>query len=72
MSETWEEIQAVKSKTKSLREKLEKRKKERQSILGPNVINDKNEGSPSRKDKSASSTASKGERKSFTYFFALC
>ncbi|CAF4874654.1 unnamed protein product [Pieris macdunnoughi] len=61
MSETWEEIQAVKSKTKSLREKLEKRKKERQSILGSNAVSDKSEGSPNRKDKDASSPATKSE-----------
>ncbi|XP_022119130.2 N6-adenosine-methyltransferase subunit METTL3 [Pieris rapae] len=63
MSETWEEIQAVKSKTKSLREKLEKRKKERQSILGSNTVSDKNEGSPNRKDKDAC-PATKSESKS--------
>lgn len=34
MSDAWNEIQAVKSKRNSLREKLEKRKKERQDILG--------------------------------------
>ncbi|CAH3949441.1 N6-adenosine-methyltransferase subunit METTL3 [Pieris brassicae] len=61
MSETWEEIQAVKSKTKSLREKLEKRKKERQSILGSNAVSDKIEGSPNRKDKDASNPATKSE-----------
>lgn len=31
---SWEEIQAVKVKRNSLREKLEKRKKERQDLLG--------------------------------------
>lgn len=34
MSDTWEDIQAVKNKRNSLRERLEKRKKERQDILG--------------------------------------
>lgn len=34
MSDAWNEIQAVKSKRNSMREKLEKRKKERQDILG--------------------------------------
>ncbi|XP_034826507.1 N6-adenosine-methyltransferase MT-A70-like protein [Maniola hyperantus] len=46
MSDAWEEIQAVKSKRNSLREKLEKRKKERQSILGATLASDKNEGTP--------------------------
>lgn len=47
MSDAWEEIQAVKSKRNSLREKLEKRKKERQNILGATLTSsDKNEGSP--------------------------
>lgn len=34
MSDAWDEIQAIKSKRNSLRERLEKRKKERQDILG--------------------------------------
>lgn len=33
MSDAWEEIQALKSKRNSLREKLQKRKKEREDIL---------------------------------------
>lgn len=33
MSDAWEEIQAIKSKRLSLREKLQKRKKERQELL---------------------------------------
>lgn len=33
MSDAWEEIQAIKVKRNSLREKLQKRKKERQDIL---------------------------------------
>lgn len=37
MSDTWEDIQAVKNKRNSLRERLEKRKKERQDILGTSV-----------------------------------
>lgn len=37
MSDAWEEIQAIKSKRNSLREKLEKRKKERQDILGSSL-----------------------------------
>lgn len=36
MSDAWDEIQAIKSKRNSLRERLEKRKKERQDILGHN------------------------------------
>lgn len=46
MSDAWEEIQAVKSKRNSLREKLEKRKKERQNILSSNLVGEKSEGSP--------------------------
>lgn len=34
MADAWNAIQAIKSKRNSLREKLEKRKKERQDILG--------------------------------------
>lgn len=34
MGDAWDEIQAIKSKRNSLRERLEKRKKERQDILG--------------------------------------
>ncbi|CAG9792669.1 unnamed protein product [Diatraea saccharalis] len=56
MSDAWEEIQAVKSKRNSLREKLEKRKKERQIILGANLtVPEKAEGSP--KERSVSSPA---------------
>ncbi|CAH2057254.1 unnamed protein product, partial [Iphiclides podalirius] len=58
MSDAWEEIQAVKSKRNSLREKLEKRKKERQNILGASLVSDKAESSPSSKEKSVSSPAS--------------
>ncbi|XP_013181657.1 PREDICTED: N6-adenosine-methyltransferase 70 kDa subunit isoform X1 [Papilio xuthus] len=57
MSDAWEEIQAVKSKRNSLREKLEKRKKERQNILGATLVNEKGEGSPCSKEKSVSSPA---------------
>lgn len=62
MSDAWEEIQAVKSKRNSLREKLEKRKKERQNILGTNLASgDKTESVPaaasSGKERSASSPA---------------
>ncbi|KAJ2941337.1 hypothetical protein O0L34_g3537 [Tuta absoluta] len=65
MSDAWEEIQAVKSKRNSLREKLEKRKKERQSILGATLSTDKPEGSPSSKERSVSSPApQKNEEKS--------
>ncbi|KAL4716488.1 hypothetical protein ACJJTC_015916 [Scirpophaga incertulas] len=54
MSDAWEEIQAVKSKRNSFREKIEKRKKERQSILGANlIVSEKSESSP--KDKGVSS-----------------
>lgn len=38
MSDAWEEIQAIKSKRNSLRERLEKRKKERQDILGSSLV----------------------------------
>ncbi|XP_068625353.1 N6-adenosine-methyltransferase MT-A70-like protein [Battus philenor] len=58
MSDAWEEIQAVKSKRNSLREKLEKRKKERQNILGATLSSDKGETSPCSKDKSVSSPVS--------------
>lgn len=34
MADTWDEVQAVKNKRNSLRERLEKRKKERQDIFG--------------------------------------
>ncbi|XP_066249031.1 N6-adenosine-methyltransferase MT-A70-like protein isoform X2 [Euwallacea similis] len=37
MSDAWEEIQAVQRKRNSLRERLEKRKKERRDILGSNL-----------------------------------
>lgn len=39
MSDAWDEIQAIKSKRNSLRERLEKRKKERQDILGASSAN---------------------------------
>ncbi|XP_026728190.1 N6-adenosine-methyltransferase catalytic subunit-like isoform X1 [Trichoplusia ni] len=57
MSDAWEEIQAVKSKRNSLREKLEKRKKERQNILSANLVPaEKSEGSPGGgKERSAAS-----------------
>lgn len=59
MSDAWEEIQAVKSKRNSLREKLEKRKKERQNILGANLVaSDKPEGSPGSKERGVLSPAS--------------
>lgn len=68
MSDAWEEIQAVKSKRNSLREKLEKRKKERQSILGATLASDKNDGTPvtsSTKDRTVGSPApAKTERRS--------
>lgn len=38
MSDAWEEIQAIKNKRMSLREKLQKRKKERQELLGSSVV----------------------------------
>lgn len=37
MSDAWEQIQAIKSKRNSLRERLEKRKKERQELLGSSL-----------------------------------
>lgn len=36
-ADAWEEIQAIKSKRNSLRERLEKRKKERQELLGSSL-----------------------------------
>lgn len=39
MSDAWDEIQAIKSKRNSLRQRLEKRKKERQDILGTSSVN---------------------------------
>ncbi|XP_075985463.1 methyltransferase like 3 [Anticarsia gemmatalis] len=58
MSDAWEEIQAVKSKRNSLREKLEKRKKERQNILSSNLSSgERSEGSPgSGKERSSPAT----------------
>ncbi|KAL1488038.1 hypothetical protein ABEB36_015411 [Hypothenemus hampei] len=44
MSDAWEEIQAVQRKRNSLRERLEKRKKERQDILGSNLIGSSSSG----------------------------
>jgi len=46
MADTWEDIQAVKSKRNSLRERFEKRKKERQDILS-SAGSFPNAGSPS-------------------------
>lgn len=70
MSDAWEEIQAVKSKRNSLREKLEKRKKERQNILGA-TLSDKSEGSPisstSGKERTTANAApSKNDSKNVT------
>lgn len=39
MSDAWDEIQAIKSKRNVFRERLEKRKKERQDILGTTSSN---------------------------------
>lgn len=39
MSDAWDEIQAIKIKRNSLRERLEKRKKERRDILGTTSSN---------------------------------
>lgn len=39
MSDAWDEIQAIKIKRNSLRERLEKRKKERRDILGTSGSN---------------------------------
>lgn len=38
MSDAWDQIQAIKIKRNSLRERLEKRKKERQDILGTSNV----------------------------------
>lgn len=69
MSDAWEEIQAVKSKRNTYREKLEKRKKERQNILGATLgVTEKSEGSPSgsKQERNVSSPApSKSESKRF-------
>lgn len=46
MSDAWDEIQAIKSRTVFLREKLEKRKKERQDILGNPLLPVTSAGSP--------------------------
>ncbi|XP_055689678.1 N6-adenosine-methyltransferase MT-A70-like protein [Lutzomyia longipalpis] len=46
MSDGWDEIQALKSKRNSLRERLEKRKKERQDILGTTGPRTSSVGSP--------------------------
>lgn len=45
MSDAWNEIQAIKSKRNSLREKLEKRKKERQDILSSTTLKPASSGS---------------------------
>ncbi|XP_046677298.1 LOW QUALITY PROTEIN: N6-adenosine-methyltransferase catalytic subunit [Homalodisca vitripennis] len=49
MSDAWEEIQAIKSKRNSLREKLQKRKKERQDILNLSGGSSDNNASPLNK-----------------------
>lgn len=83
MSDAWEEIQAVKSKRNSLREKLEKRKKERQNILGTSLASgEKPEGSPGGKERPVSAansnSAPKNEGKfycnlkSYIHIFVLC
>lgn len=46
MADAWEEIQAIKSKRNSLRERLEKRKKERQDILGASLASAASTSSP--------------------------
>ncbi|XP_063706796.1 N6-adenosine-methyltransferase MT-A70-like protein [Culicoides brevitarsis] len=66
MSDTWEDIQAVKNKRNSYRERLEKRKKERQDILGtlPSSLNSSktiNLESTSFDDKSSIGTTFKWE-----------
>uniref|UniRef100_A0A336K036 mRNA m(6)A methyltransferase n=1 Tax=Culicoides sonorensis TaxID=179676 RepID=A0A336K036_CULSO len=57
MSDTWEDIQAVKNKRNSLRERLEKRKKERQDILGTSVFPSSIGSSTSLKSISLESTS---------------
>ncbi|XP_055307668.1 N6-adenosine-methyltransferase MT-A70-like protein isoform X2 [Sitodiplosis mosellana] len=56
MSDAWDEIQAIKSKRNSLRERLEKRKKERQDILGSSSGNSTVLPTPSPSVTSASKT----------------
>lgn len=56
MSDAWEEIQAVKSKRNSLREKLEKRKKNLQTILSSASLGETSETSGSVKAASSSPT----------------
>lgn len=38
MAEAWDDIQAIKTKRNTLRERLEKRKKERQDILSSSTL----------------------------------
>lgn len=72
MSDAWEEIQAVKSKRNSLREKLEKRKKERQNILSSSLgSTDRPEGSPS-KDRAISSPVAKNDSKFINTYQKIC
>lgn len=64
MSDAWEEIQAVKSKRNSLRERLEKRKKERQDILGTSLGKKTTSSTTLSDDTGASLTSIKEETKS--------
>lgn len=56
MSDAWEEIQAVKSKRNSLREKLEKRKKNLQTILSSASLGETAESSGSGNSAPAASS----------------
>lgn len=62
MTDTWEDIQAVKIKRNSLRERLEQRKKKRQDILASNIPNS---GSPNSSLKSVSLDSISIDDKSF-------
>lgn len=57
MSDAWDEIQAIKTKRNSLRERLEKRKKERQELLGNTTTVVSLPDAPSQSPSSASSSA---------------
>lgn len=75
MSDAWEEWQALKIKQNSYRERLEKRKKERQDILGATLgVPIKSEGSPGsiKQEKGVSSPCSIKNENCKTYFLFEC
>ncbi|KAG5879524.1 hypothetical protein JTB14_029890 [Gonioctena quinquepunctata] len=61
--DAWEEIQAIKSKRKSFRERLEKRKKERQELLGSSLGSASSVSISDNAPKTYSSTVIKEEQK---------